>query len=264
MDERQEQNEKSRIKFREKVTGQRSESVEGLSEKSASQLENEIRTIRAEMDDTLRELERKFSLGQLLDRALHRLPGGPREFAGNLGNTLRDHPLPAVLTGIGIAWLATVSNRNVRTQSSSSAGKKIQKATHSISDKVQEVGRQMRGRISKARGTMKESGESVSGTMEKARGRVGEIGHRVQERSRQMREGFVTTSQEHPFLLIGIGLALGALLAGIIPLTRQEARRMGEAEGRREGEGRQGPETAEETFHPSPGTAREETERLLH
>ncbi|MEZ4601096.1 MAG: DUF3618 domain-containing protein [Syntrophotaleaceae bacterium] len=272
MNGRDEQEERARRELREEDFVRTSESVGDLSRKSTSELEGEIRTIRSEMDETLRALERRFSPGELLDRAIHRLPGGPKEFANNLGSALRDNPLPATLTGIGIAWLMASSGssryRAPRIHRSGSAGRKIRDARQAVSEKFHQVGEQVQGKIAQARESMHERGSSVGEKMGTARERAGEIGHRVQDRGRHMKSGMVDMSHEHPILMAGVGLAVGALVGALIPSTRREDRLMGEArdtalEHAKE-KGREQMETAEAALQAGKEAAREETERRLH
>lgn len=274
MNERQdidERTEASREELRAEASVRYSESVDELSGKSSTELENEIRMIRAEMDGTLRELERKFSPGELLDRALHQLPGGPKEFANNLGSALRDNPLPATLTGIGIAWLMAASSHQPyerRVHSTGAAREKLEELSQTVGEKFHQVSERMHGGISHAKERMHEKRGSVSEGMDSARALAGEVGHGVQERGRHMRESFVDMRDEHPVLLAGIGLAVGALIGAAMPPTRSEDRLMGEARDtavqRAKEKGREQAETAEAALRTGAEAAREEAERRLH
>jgi ElaB/YqjD/DUF883 family membrane-anchored ribosome-binding protein len=267
MNGKEEQEERSRTELGEEDFVSPSESAENLSGKSASELEGEIRMIRSEMDETLRALERRFSPGELLDRALHRLPGGPKEFANNLGIALRDNPLPAALTGIGIAWLmasAGSPRHTTRIHRTGRAGRKIREARQTVSERFHKVGEQMH----EARESMQGRGAAISEKMGTARERAGQIGHRVQERGRNMKAGMVDMSNEHPVLLAGVGLAVGAFIGALVPSTRCEDRLMGEArdtavEHAKE-KGREQMETAEAVFQEGKEAAQEETERRFH
>jgi len=55
----------------------------------------------------LQELQARLSPGQLLDEGLHYLRRSQgADFVRNLGESVRDRPLPVALVGIGLAWLA--------------------------------------------------------------------------------------------------------------------------------------------------------------
>ena len=79
--------------------------------KDPATLEREIDQTRADMDRTLGALERKLSPGQLLDQAMDfaREHGG--EFASNLGRSVKENPMPALLTVVGVAWMLASNNR---------------------------------------------------------------------------------------------------------------------------------------------------------
>ena len=72
----------------------------------------EIHRTRDEMDHTLHEIEHRLTPGQLVDQGLEYLKkSGAREYVNNLSGSVKNHPLPATLTGIGIAWLMAVGNK---------------------------------------------------------------------------------------------------------------------------------------------------------
>src|SRR5205814_4880607 len=69
-------------------------------------LEIELRQTRSRMDDRLTELRDRMTPGQILDDVTGYLRAGQgAEFANNLMATLRNNPVPAALTGIGLIWL---------------------------------------------------------------------------------------------------------------------------------------------------------------
>lgn len=75
------------------------------------ELERELEQHREHFRRTIDELESRLSPGRLLDEAMHALNAGPREFSERLGRQVRDKPLPAVLTAVGLAWMMS-SNRH--------------------------------------------------------------------------------------------------------------------------------------------------------
>jgi hypothetical protein len=60
---------------------------------------------RADMDHTIDALRDRFTFDSILRIGLDRR-GGPNVFLRNLGATVRDNPVPFLLSGVGIAWLA--------------------------------------------------------------------------------------------------------------------------------------------------------------
>jgi hypothetical protein len=69
-------------------------------------IESELRQTRSRMDDRLTELRGRMTPGQILDDLTGYLRGSQgADFANNLMATLRNNPVPAVLTGVGLIWL---------------------------------------------------------------------------------------------------------------------------------------------------------------
>src|SRR5690606_38319629 len=59
---------------------------------------------------TVDALERRLSPGELVDQALGMAREHGGEFATNLGRSVRNNPVPVILTGIGLAWMMASSN----------------------------------------------------------------------------------------------------------------------------------------------------------
>jgi hypothetical protein len=70
-------------------------------------IERDLEDTRSRLDATIDALQQKLSPGQMVDQAVtYFKEGGGVEFTHNLGRTVRDNPLPVLLIGAGIAWLA--------------------------------------------------------------------------------------------------------------------------------------------------------------
>lgn len=75
-------------------------------DRSSAEIEREVEGTRAQLNETLGALRESASPGQLMDRAVDYLRGsGGADFTRNLGETVRDNPLPVLLIGAGIGWL---------------------------------------------------------------------------------------------------------------------------------------------------------------
>lgn len=73
--------------------------------RSTSDLEREGEEIRADLDRTLDEIERKLSPGELLDRSVEFLRDNGSDFLKEAGETVRRNPIPVLLTAAGLVWL---------------------------------------------------------------------------------------------------------------------------------------------------------------
>ncbi|MFQ3788944.1 DUF3618 domain-containing protein [Halomonas sp. A29] len=77
-------------------------------QRRADELEVDIRHSRAHLDDTLHELESRLAPAQLKQNVLQHMPsrdGVTASVLGSLGRSIREHPMPALVTGIGLGWL---------------------------------------------------------------------------------------------------------------------------------------------------------------
>ena len=69
------------------------------------QLEDQLDQDREHLRETLSALEDKMSPGRLLDEAMRHFNTGPKAFASDLAAQVQANPMPALLTGVGLAWL---------------------------------------------------------------------------------------------------------------------------------------------------------------
>lgn len=154
----------------------------------------EIHRTRDEMDHTLQAIEHRLTPGQLVDQGLEYLKkSGAREYVSNLSGSLKTHPLPATLTGIGIAWLMAVGNKQASQASSYDTGPGIGERMQSAKDRASQIGSSARQQLDRARG------------------------------------GWDSMLNEHPLALGAIGLAIGAVCAAMAPRTEKEDKLMGQA-----------------------------------
>jgi hypothetical protein len=81
--------------------------------KSPEQLQRDIERTRVEMGNTLETIRQKMSPGELLDQALDYFKNnGPSQFTSNLGETVKNNPMPVILIGLGIGWLLMAGSRD--------------------------------------------------------------------------------------------------------------------------------------------------------
>ncbi|WP_111413052.1 DUF3618 domain-containing protein [Billgrantia lactosivorans] len=74
--------------------------------RTSDEIEHEIHQTRARLDETLHEIEEKFSPQRLMNTTYDYLRHGGAESAfSSLGRTIRENPLPVMVTGIGLGWL---------------------------------------------------------------------------------------------------------------------------------------------------------------
>lgn len=75
-----------------------------MTEQSSEEIQREIDRTRAGMDEKANALEQKLSPGELFEDLWDRVKRGGG--LSQLGDVVRDHPVPIALMGLGLGWLA--------------------------------------------------------------------------------------------------------------------------------------------------------------
>jgi Protein of unknown function (DUF3618) len=74
-------------------------------DQSVAELERQVNEERANVSNTVDALMSKASVGNVVEEIARVIGENGGTMSRNLGRTLRDNPLPALLTGVGLAWL---------------------------------------------------------------------------------------------------------------------------------------------------------------
>ena len=214
--------------------------VRDEAKKDPDTLAREIDKTRADVGRTLDALQARLSPGQLLDQmlGLAREHGG--EFARNLGNSVKQNPMPVVLTGVGLLWMMASRNTTPAQPASYDApydyygyegaeampgaeieegdGGGVRQAAESARERVSQAAQSARGRVSRAAGAVSERFGRASGTT------------RVQ--AQRARESFSRVMEEQPLVAGAIALAIGAAIGAMLPPSEREDRLLGQARDR--------------------------------
>jgi ElaB/YqjD/DUF883 family membrane-anchored ribosome-binding protein len=231
-------------------------------ERRPEEIQAEIARTRGDMDATLTAIEQRLTPGQLVDQGLDYLRhSGARQYASNLGESVKNNPIPLALMGISMAWLMATGNRrpsySYDYESSESSGPgMLQRASEGMSS--------AKDRLSQTTGSAR---ERVGQMGQSARERVGQIGQtarhqmeRVRYQAERVRTGYDSVVREQPLALGAIGFAIGALMAAGLPRTRQEDQLMGEASDRLTERAK---ETGKEQLEKAKGVATEAKDKLM-
>lgn len=220
----------------------------GTSDRSPADLEREGEQIRADLDRTLDEIERKLSPGELLDRSVDFLRNNGSEFIREAGETVRSNPIPVLLTAAGLIWLTT--SIATRRRSNASSYGEGEFSSYRGSEGVEEYGHNdggIRSKVDEARSRVTNAaqrvGDRVSGVTDRvsgkahdiagrARGRLSSTMHSMQDRTQGVRSDLMTLVQEQPIALGALALAAGALVGAALPITQYENRMVGPARDR--------------------------------
>ena len=220
-----------------------STSFESESHKSPETLEREIDAKRASISNIVDSLESRFTPGQLFDQALAYTKGNGGEFFQNLGTTLKNNPVPTVLTGLGLAWLAMNQNKPFNPGTPSTGlglGEKLSGAVDQVSSVLSHTQQRLHTAADKAmaKGTsIKEKATQLShragDSVDSTSGAIGNNAHAVADQvsgqAGQLKAKFDHALKEQPLVLAALGIALGAVLGASLPTTRKEDELMGEA-----------------------------------
>lgn len=267
-------------------------------DRSSEEIRRDIEGARAEMHETVDALERKLSVGQLLDEVWGRFGG--RGLAGSaassMGDVIRDHPVPLALMGLGVAWLAvdraTGSDHDVGPGTYGRAEGRVgpyrgdavdadgSSKLETVKDRGGEVAETARSGVSGAvdevkdwakrgRESARSAASSAAGSGADVRDRAGEAADRargeVRHRARQAKRGFWNAMDEQPLALGAVAFGLGLAGGLSAPTTRWEDEAMGEASEAVKGEAktmaRSVAEDAKDVARDTAEAAREEADR---
>lgn len=183
------------------------------SDRSPAELEEDIDRTRASLGRTVDELEQRFSPGELVDQALGMAREHGGEFATNLGRSVKNNPVPMLLTSVGLAWMMASSNEPRARSESPSIHPRGSK--ESLSSKARSAGASLSGSAHQARERMGDT--------------VGSAGARMRSGADRARSSFEYMLEEQPLVLGAMGVAIGAALGAAFPRTEGEDRMLGGA-----------------------------------
>lgn len=272
-------------------------------------IERDLDQTRSRLGSHLSELQDRLSPGQVLDDAMKYFRGSEgADFGRNLLDSVRANPLPAALTGIGLAWLMASGPRagatstvggtsRVKVYSGSSAasasydamalrlhtaeqsairaadedehvyitrrddargqavglqrdaqesaqsfGQRIRDAISSAQQAAMQTAHDLGARASDATGSITSTASSLTASASSAAsGAMQSLGDAAQRASGSVMQGGRTAGDAtaslaasvsgSPVLLGALGLAAGALLGALLPVTEQEASALGGVAG---------------------------------
>jgi ElaB/YqjD/DUF883 family membrane-anchored ribosome-binding protein len=190
--------------------------------KDTEAIARDLDRTRNNVNETLDALQARLSPGQMLDRTLAFVRENGGEFVGNLGESVKQNPLPTLVTGIGLAWLIAARTRGAPSE----PDRTTQRGTGgSIRETVS-------GAADSAREGLADAAETLSNKADAVKERVAGTAEAVTVQARRAREGFTQLLEEQPLLVGACAVALGAFIGYSLPATETEDRWMGEARDR--------------------------------
>jgi ElaB/YqjD/DUF883 family membrane-anchored ribosome-binding protein len=228
--------------------------------------EREAEATRHSLANSLNEINQRLTPGQVFDEVLTYAKGGGGTFARAFSNAVRENPMPSLLIGTGCMMflseklgvtqkLAEGRRAGARRAAhayeadeegagiAQAAKERVSSAAASVKQGVAAVGdtildASMRARET-ARETSQDMSEGVAQSIEQVKQRAETVRHQIAEKAartgeqarmagRQVKDTATELLHEQPMLMAGIGLALGAAIAALLPTTRVEDEWMGE------------------------------------
>ncbi len=212
----------------------------------------EIERTRAGMSETVDAIQERLSPENLKEQAKDRVKeatvGKAQEAGSGIVDTIRQNPLPAALTGIGLGWLFV----NARKQGSSSrppyrdaayvegyppaygypphyedeSGSSAVQALGNGRDRVGETATQAQDKAGELAGRAQDRAGEVAG---QAQDRVSRLGDQAQYQAQRASDGFQRVLQDNPLTVGALAVGVGAAIGLAIPETSKEHEVMGEA-----------------------------------
>jgi hypothetical protein len=195
-------------------------------DRSPEEIAADIEATRTELGAIFAALERQLAPQQLLERGLDMLKDTIEGSGGSLGETLRRHPLPLALIGMGVGWIAIAAGTRGRPEAAAhevarryptdlagyahareKAGEAMDRAQHAVSEAADHARHGAEAAWHQARDFAEEAAERLT----RPRRRVGEL------------------MAEHPLALGALGLLAGAAVALLLPRSAAEERWIGPA-----------------------------------
>ncbi|MBB5716848.1 DUF3618 domain-containing protein [Sphingomonas aerophila] len=216
------------------------------------QIERDLAQTRERMDRRLDELGDRLAPNQLVNDALAHVTGGDgADFTQTLIAKAKANPIPAVLAGVGIAWLLA-SNQNKQSRARpADLPTRLRDAEAGVVRLQDEHPDVHASRVDDARGQVLGIARSASDTAasygQRVKDAMASASQTLLEKSHDLRSGTSSTVARHGGarglasnpVVLGSAAALVGLVAGaLIPLSNQEEDALGNVAGQLRTKGR--------------------------
>lgn len=182
--------------------------------KSPDRLEREVEEARSQLGRTASELSDRLSPGELMDQALGLAREHGGEFGRNLGQQVKNNPMPMILTSVGLSWMM-LSSGNAN-------------ASHTYRANGQSAGRNgtnVKDALGDAAARSRDQAAAVGDRMQDA-------GEHMRESTQNAQDSLMQFYREQPLLAGSLGIAIGAALGALVPSTGFENDMLGETSDR--------------------------------
>jgi hypothetical protein len=226
--------------------------------KSPDEIEQDIAETRGQLGEILDALERQLAPRHLLEKGVDMLKNTMSGEDSGLTETLRQHPVPLALVGLGVGWMAV----SLTTGRGGRLGERVSGALHDAGQRAGALAGQVRDKVtgsaaSAAQSTSvpyptesagyayarQKSGQTMSetrGAAQDAMRRAQQAGSAAWEQASAYAGKAGATLQgtgdrlsrvidEHPIAVGALAVLAGAVIAALLPRTEAEERFVGPA-----------------------------------
>ena len=213
--------------------------------RSSGEIETDIRQRRDKMDATLDELGSRLTLRSLVHSAMEWWdspdPGKIGSMATNravrsLARQIKEHPMPSLLIGGGLAWLIADSEDDESESPPGRLAGATRSAGHAVGETLDHAKEAAGDALDTAKEKLADTGHALHEKGEQVVHQIHETGktalakarHGIADGYQASAERFGHAVEEYP-LAVGVAFAALGLLAGIsLPHTRKEDQWLGE------------------------------------
>jgi cell division septum initiation protein DivIVA len=231
--------------FKEEALEQFQEAKTKLKEELTEAREALKTEVRSELTQA-KEALREATIGKV-EHMVHSAQDTVKETGHSLADAIKENPIPAALTGIGLAWLflgtraGSAGRRHGNGAGSGNGGPSGTGGTRqSVSEKIGETASDI------AHTAQKATGDAVQGATEMAhqvKTTIGETAHRAGEAAEHLAAQAGTqgkrlgaklqgTFRDNPLAVGAAVMAAGTAVALAIPISNKEKQLMGETQGK--------------------------------
>jgi ElaB/YqjD/DUF883 family membrane-anchored ribosome-binding protein len=198
----------------------------------------EIERTRADMSETVDAIQNKLSPQNIKEQAKEQAKDTAKGAGSTIMETIRENPLPAVLTGIGLGWLFVSARRQSSEQTPYSGDRTYDyPPTYELPPRYEEerapsgpsAGQALERTRDRAGETASQAQDRAGQVASRAQSQVSQLSSRAQEQARRAGGGFQRMLQENPLAVGALAIGAGAAIGLAVPQTGKEHEAMGEA-----------------------------------
>ncbi len=197
----------------------------------------EIERTRADMGETADAIQNKLSPRNLKEQAKEQAKDTAKGTGSTIVETIRENPLPAALTGIGLGWLFVSARRQSSEQTPYRGRGYDYPPTYELSPRYEEerapsgpsAGQALERTRDRVGETASQAQDRAGQVASQAQDRVSQLGSRTRGQAERARGGFQRMLQENPLAVGALAVGAGAAVGLAMPQTIKEHEVMGEA-----------------------------------